>query len=297
MDNLFFHVRQRIGGLVLILLFVFCGYARAYDFAVRSRGEVLYYNILSQSERTVELTHGDLGMEYENRSYTIPRCVRHKGKRYRVVAVGKRAFARCNNLTSITLNSHITRIDSAAFTGCLSLWKVKFPPKLSYIGDRAFYGCETLTYVHIPQGVAHIGTAAFSGCPAVVDITVSDKNSRYSDADGGSCIMERQTGVLLQGCANTVMPDNTKAIGSLAFSGCTELTDLRLPPQIERIGESAFAGCTSIRSVSVKAYTPPHVEENAFPPSLFGKARLNVPPETISLYIEAAVWKDFRQLF
>lgn len=281
----------RIGGFLLILLFFYN--AHAYDFADRSRGAVLYYNILSQADRTVELTHGGLENAYEERSYTIPRCVRHNGKRYRVVAVGKRAFARCNNLTNITFHEHITRIDSAAFIGCVSLWKVTFPSKLSYIGDRAFYGCESLSYVEIPRRVEHIGVAAFSLCPQVVDIMVDDRNSRYTDSGGNSCIVERQTHTLIQGCANTVIPNDVTSIANQAFAGCTELTSLLLPVKIERIGAQTFAGCTNIRSLTMKAYVPPQVEEDTFPSAIFKKTKFTVPGESVSLYIEAPVWKEF----
>ena len=232
-------------------------------------------------------------MEYEERSYTVPRCVRYRGKRYRVVAIGERAFARCNNLTSITFNSHITRIDSAAFVGCLSLSKVKFPKKLTFIGDRAFYGCESLVWVDIPSRVEHIGTAAFSQCPSLADITVSDKNNRYTDKEGSSCIVERSSRVLIQGCSNTIIPDDITAISDYAFSGCKELTDLQLPGQIQRIGMQAFAGCENIKSVSIKAYSPPEADESAFPSAIFHKAKFTAPGESVTLYIDAPVWKQF----
>ena len=285
------HTYLQIGGFLLILLFFYD--ARAYDFADRSRGVVLYYNILSSTDRTVELTHGDLGNSYEERSYTIPRCVRHKGKRYRVVAVGKRAFARCNNLTNITFHSHITRIDSAAFIGCVSLWKLNLPKHLTYIGDRAFYGCESLSYVEIPRKVDHIGMAAFSQCPEVVDIMVDDRNNRYSDSGGNSCIVDHTTHTLVQGCANTTIPGDVISIAGHAFDGCTSLTSVLLPNKTEHIGSQAFAGCTNIHSITIKAYVPPQVEEDTFPTILFKKAKFMVPGETVSLYIDAPVWKNF----
>lgn len=285
------HIYRQIGGLLLILL-SFCK-VHAYDFADRSRGVTLYYNILSQAERTVELTHGGLENAYEERSYTIPRSVRHKGKRYRVVGVGKRAFARCNQLTSITFSNHITRIDSAAFIGCVSLWKVRFPEKLSYIGDRAFYGCESLTYVEIPRRVEHIGTAAFSSCTAMVDILVDDRNVRYSDAGGSSCILDKQNHTLVQGCENTVVPEETTVIGAYAFEGCESLRSVELPSRIERIDEKAYWGCHEIESVRLKAFAPPVVSEDAFPDGTGERAKFSVPYEAVTLYMDAPVWKNF----
>ena len=205
-----------IGGLLFILLY-FCD-ARAYDFMDRSRGEVLYFNIVSSAERTCELTHGDAGETYEGRSYTIPRSVRYRRHSYRVVAVGKEAFAGCNNLTNITFHSHITRIDSAAFSGSLSLSRLRLPSKLKEIGSMAFYGCSSLSYVEIPASVEQIGEGAFSNCSGVVDITVDDKNRRYSDAKGSSCIIDTKTHSLIQGCSGTEIPSDITSVGAYAFA-------------------------------------------------------------------------------
>lgn len=281
----------QIGGFLLALLF-FCD-AWGYDFSERSRGVMLYYNIVSQSERTVELTHGGLENAYEERSYTIPRSVRYKGKRYRVVGVGKRAFARCNNLTSITFSGHISRIDSAAFIGCVSLWKLRLPEKLNYIGDRAFYGCKSLAYVEIPRYVEHIGTAAFSSCTEMVDILVDDRNVRYSDAGGNSCILDKPSHTLLQGCVNTVVPEETTSIGAYAFEGCGNLRAVELPSRVERIEEKAYWGCDAIESVRLKTFVPPLVSEDAFPEGTGERVRFSVPYEAVTLYMDAPVWKSF----
>ena len=115
--------------LCIFVAMTFCHLTHAFDFFDRSRGSVLYYNIVSDQERTCEITHGDEVGEFSG-SITIPRSVRHKGRRYKVTAVGREAFAYCEGLTSITFTSNITRIDSAAFCGCVGIYRLKLPKSL-----------------------------------------------------------------------------------------------------------------------------------------------------------------------
>jgi len=201
----------------------------------------IYYTILSEESRTVEVARGDEWERYEG-NYTIPRVVRHNGKRYRVVAIGKRAFADCDQLRNITFSSNITRIDSAAFSHCESLTRLNLPPKLKYIGDHAFAFCS-FPYVKIPPLVNHIGRGAFSYCPYVVDILVDEKNTTYTDGDGCSCIIDKTFNSILQGCAGTILTDDIRRIADEAFAGCDNLHEISLPESLEEIGEEAFRSC------------------------------------------------------
>lgn len=229
---------KRVGGLTWFLLF-FCVYnAHAYDFMDRSRGLKLYYNIVSEESKTVEVTRGEDWERYEG-NYTIPRVVRHNGKRYRVVAIGKRAFADCDELRNITFSSNITRIDSAAFSHCESLTRLKLPQGLKYLGDHAFAFCS-FPYVRIPASVNHIGRGCFSYCQYVVDIMVDENNTIYSDGGGCSCIINKTLGILIQGCDGTIVTDEVRQIGDEAFAGCKNLHTIKLPPTILEIGEDAF---------------------------------------------------------
>ena len=223
---------------MVFLLFFWVGDASAYDFMERSRGVKLYYNVLSEDTKTVEVTRGEEWERYEG-NYTIPRVVRHNGKRYRVVAIGKRAFADCDELRNITFSSNITRIDSAAFSHCESLTRLKLPQGLKYLGDHAFAFCS-FPYVRVPASVSHIGRGCFSYCQYVVDIIVDEKNTTYTDGGGCSCIISKALGILIQGCEGTIVPDDVRQIGDEAFAGCETLQTIKLPSTLMDIGEDAF---------------------------------------------------------
>ena len=194
----------RVGGLTMFLLFFCLSSARAYDFVDRSRGVKIYYTVISEENRTVEVAPGDEWERYEG-NYTIPRVVRHNGKRYRVVAIGKRAFAGCDELRNITFSSNITRIDSAAFSHCESLTRLNLPPELKYLGDHAFAFCA-FPYVKIPASVSHIGKGCFSYCQYVVDMLVDEENTITQMGADAVALSKRHRACLCMDAAVRLFP-------------------------------------------------------------------------------------------
>ena len=82
--------------------------ANAYDFEV----DGIYYNILSSTDLTAEVTHGD-------NKYTgdviIPSTVNYKSRDIAVIAIGDSAFSGCTELNSITIPNSVTSIGFSAF--------------------------------------------------------------------------------------------------------------------------------------------------------------------------------------
>ncbi len=83
---------NKIGMLVAMLLTLL--QANAYDFKV----DGFYYNLVSLTELTCEVTSGD--EKYEG-DLTIPSEVVYNGRTLSVVGIGESAFEGCDQLTSI----------------------------------------------------------------------------------------------------------------------------------------------------------------------------------------------------
>jgi len=81
---------------------------------------------------------------------------RHEGKP--VVAIGDRAFLRCEDLTSVTIPNSMRSIGEWAFSSCYSLTDIDIPDSVTEIGDWAFSCCCSLTSVSIPGSVTYIGS-------------------------------------------------------------------------------------------------------------------------------------------
>lgn len=82
------------------------------------------------------------------------------------------AFLNASGMTSVTLPSTLTAINSSSFWGCSSLSGVTLPNDLTYIGNDAFRGCSSLTSITIPDRVQTIGGLAFYDCTSLASVVI-----------------------------------------------------------------------------------------------------------------------------
>ena len=162
--------------------------ANAHDFEV----DGIYYNILSSTDLTAEVTHGD-------NKYTgdviIPSTVNYKSRDLAVIAIGYSAFSGCTELNSITIPNNVKSIEGFAFEDCSSLISVIIPDSVTSINKSTFEDCSSLTSIIIPNSVITIGAEAFSGCSSLTNITI---------------------------------PNSVTSIEKGAFDNCTSLKELRI---------------------------------------------------------------------
>ncbi len=204
--------------------------ALAYNF----KSDGLYYNILSETDRTVEVTYyrNDGYGSYYNDAYgdiEIPSKLIYDRKTYKVTSIGKYAFYKCSGLTSVTIPNSVTSI-----------------------GISAFYNCSGLTSVTIGNSVTSIGNSAFSNCSGLISIIVDESNPSFSSIEG---ILYNNDATTLIYCPITkktvTIPNSVTSIGYSAFSGCSGLTSVTIPNSVTSIGERAFSGCSGLTSVTI----------------------------------------------
>ena len=179
-----------------------------------------------------------------------------------VRAIGPRAFARCSQLTSLSLPSTLESIGEECFSDCVSLTgTINVPEGVRAIGPQAFARCSQLTSVSLPSTLESIGEECFYDC---VSLT------------------------------NPIdVPEGVRAIGPRAFARCSQLTSVSLPSTLESIGEECFSGCSSLADVAVGCNVPPTVAASTFDESHFSAVRLSVPYTGFAAYNAHDVWGRF----
>lgn len=80
------------------------------------------------------------------------RDVGEEGK-LKVFGIGDRAFAGCNEITSIVIPNSITEIGEYIFEGCKNLVKAAINCNILTLKAGIFSGCTSLSMIDIPNSV------------------------------------------------------------------------------------------------------------------------------------------------
>ncbi len=300
--------------LLLLLITLFsCIIANAYDFKV----DGLYYNILSEDDRTVETT-GCNYRDYISGEIEIPKKLIYNNKTYTVTTIGGNtftycstlhsvtipnsvttiefgAFYNCSDLTSISIPNSVKSIDESAFNGCSGLTSIPIPNSVNYIGESAFNGCSGLTSIFIPNSVNYIGNSAFNGCSGLTEISVETNNEKYSSING--VLYSKDQTILIKypesyETSFYEIPNSVTSIGQGAFSKCSGLTSLTIGNSTTSIGDNAFEGCYSLQNIYCMPTTPPKYD-SYFSNENYMYTKLYVPIGTLSVYERVDPWRNF----
>ncbi len=138
--------------------------AMAYDFA--SGG--LYYNVLSETDGTIEITQSGSGT-YSG-DIIVPDVVTYNGKTYKVTRIGDSAFKQ-SDITSLRCGNNMTQLGAWSLSGCSQLKTLYVSKSVANIEADAAGGCSVLrNLVFEPGCEAVIGSRAFSNCPKFVSL-------------------------------------------------------------------------------------------------------------------------------
>ena len=172
--------------------------------------------------------------------------------------------------TAVTVPEGTTGIADGAFEQCNDRYyitSVLLPESLKYIGDNAFEGCSGLSHIIIPDGVTHIGAHAFQDCSDMRQAVLGKGLTYLPDFAFFDCDLLTSVNLggirmigenALSSCGFVALdiPEGVEEVESYAFSGCSELSMVRLPASLGYISSDAFSGCTALTSLSVAEGNP-----------------------------------------
>ena len=245
---------------MLIAVLLTGSHAFAHDFEV----DGIYYNITSETDKTVEVTFkGNSYYEYSSEysdAIIIPKNVT------------------VNNIT-YTVNS----ISDWAFYYCTNLYSLVIPNSIKQIGEYACYDCNNLNTLSIPNSVISIGKYAFSACFALTSISIPNSISIIQKGTFGGC-----------GLTHVEIPNSVEVIENNAFSGCTDLISIIIGNSVSNIGSEILYYCNNLKEIICTNTTPPTTDKKSF--DGVRTATLYVPVGSKDAYASADGWSYFSNI-
>ena len=239
------HFMRIIKQLLITVAMLLCSVvANAYDFEVNG----IYYNIISTSDLTVEVTNGD--NKYSGK-VIIPETIAYKSKVLKVTSIGSSAFSHCSGLTSIVIGNSVTNIGEWAFFYCDGLTSITIPNSVTSIGNYAFRDCTSLKDLRIEDGEGTLslgynyqnnsgaGEGLFYDCP--LKTLYLGRNLLYNTDYSYGYSPFRNKG----GLTSVTIGNSVTNIRVRAFSSCSGLTSIVIPNSVTSIGGEALSHCTT----------------------------------------------------
>ena len=179
-----------------------------------------------------------------------------------VLNISYYAFQGYTNLTTVTMDDTVNRIEGLAFKDTPKLTNVTLSANLESIGTEAFLN-SGLTRIYLPDGLRSIGTYAFCNTP-LTSIELPDSvelaQGVFYDCTKLSSVklpaeLEEVNPLLFEGCTSLKsidLPESLRIIGRQAFSH-SGLTAIEIPDSVTVIGDNAFCECMALEYVKLPA--------------------------------------------
>ena len=153
----------------------------------------------------------------------------------------------------IVVPDGVKALKSDVFDYC-DISSITLPSSLEEIGSFAFYASsiESLT---IPASVKKIGNDSFIAIcrdTPLKTISVEAGNSVYDSRNKCNAVIETATNRLIQGSANTVIPNGVESIGEQAFYGI-KIEKLVIPTSVKIIEHAAFFYASNLKEIHIPA--------------------------------------------
>ena len=289
--------------------FAGCSNVSAITVEAKNANYVVMDGVLFNKEKTalVQYPAGRVAT-----SYVIPK---------EVTSLGGSAFNGAKNLTAVTIPAGVTEIGMEAFVNCSRLTSITIPATVKTIGANVFGYCHELAEIKveaantaytsadgvlfdkakktlikyperrnatayaIPAEVTNIESYAFEYTQNLTSITIPTSVKKIGVAAFASTAL-----------TSVVIPDGVDTISHMTFRWCSNLRSVTLPASIKMIGFGAFMECKKLEEMTVKAKTPPIVDNLVFAQVPLANVTLTVPKGSKAAYAAAPVWKEFKQI-
>jgi hypothetical protein len=158
-----------------------------------------------------------------------------------------------SGLETIVIPDSVDTIGKRVFAECASLFSVSFSSNMASLPEKTFYKAESLISIVIPNNVTSIGENCFANCTNLKSVVLHNTITRIASDAFYYCISLMQVNI----------PTSLQYIPSGTFHSCRSLTEILIPESIISISSSAFRD-TSLSKITFLSPIAPEIASNAF---------------------------------
>ena len=125
------------------------------------------------------------------------------------------------------------------------------------------------------------------------DLAIATKLS--GGGGGGGSKSDETLAKLVDGSVvNAVIPSGATNVRLLCFRNCSNLEMVDLPETVKVMDSNVFYNCTSLKTIIVRATTPPSIIDNTFN-TVPADCAIYVPSDAVDVYKATNWWKTRKE--
>ena len=207
-----------------------------------------------------------------------------------LTSIGDDAFYQCTSLSNITIPENVTSL-GPAFHGCTQLQSIEILGLITEIKNATFYDCTSLENISLPETLTKIGMSAFRNCivkkvyfsgtedqwnAITMDIYNDCLKSAKKTFGKGTCGLTgnltwtlNKSGLLtISGIGDmeitapkwdsfrasihdVIIEEGITSLGYKSFSGCENLSSIKIPSTLATFNSSALTYCTGLEYINI----------------------------------------------